>query len=274
MIATRLDAPIVLTHGLFGFDRIGLGSFTILDYFRGIPRALREAGNRVLVTRVHPIAGMNQRAAQLAQQIEAVYPDGPFHLIGHSMGGLDSRFLLTDPDWRDRVLSLTTIGTPHLGTALADVLSGRAGPISRGLSWLGLDHEGVLQISRTRARAFHRQAPPPRGVTCLSLAGNPLPEETCLAMRPFQALLSLREGPNDGLVPAHSALAFGEPLGPWPIDHLRQMNWFPAGDSLPSPLGLYDAALDRLAQLGYGEPAEVAPVTELVGSRQYASGLS
>ena len=41
-------------------------------------------------------------------------------LIGHSLGGLDARRLQADPFWRDRILSLTTIGTPHLGTYLAD----------------------------------------------------------------------------------------------------------------------------------------------------------
>src|SRR4051794_169836 len=48
MLIPRLDAPLVLVHGLFGFDWLGLGPVG-LDYFMGIPRSLREAGNRVLV---------------------------------------------------------------------------------------------------------------------------------------------------------------------------------------------------------------------------------
>ena len=59
----RLQAPIVLAHGLFGFSRIGIGPLTLTSYFRGIPQALREAGNRVLVTRVHPIASIDFRAS-------------------------------------------------------------------------------------------------------------------------------------------------------------------------------------------------------------------
>ena len=68
MIA-RLNAPIVLAHGLFGFSRIGLGPLTLTTYFRGIPDHLRAAGNRVLVTRVHPIAGVEFRAQRLGDRI-------------------------------------------------------------------------------------------------------------------------------------------------------------------------------------------------------------
>ena len=63
-MAIRLRSPIVLAHGLFGFSRIGLGPVTLTTYFRGIPEYLRAAGNRVLVTRVHPTAGVEFRARQ------------------------------------------------------------------------------------------------------------------------------------------------------------------------------------------------------------------
>jgi hypothetical protein len=40
-------APIVLVHGLFGFGRAKVANFSIVDYFRLIPGALRQAGNIV-----------------------------------------------------------------------------------------------------------------------------------------------------------------------------------------------------------------------------------
>ena len=86
----RLNAPIVLAHGLFGFTRIGLGRITLTPYFRSIPELLRGAGNRVLVTRVPSIAGVEHRAGRLGEQIFKAFPDEPVHLIGHSMGGLDA----------------------------------------------------------------------------------------------------------------------------------------------------------------------------------------
>src|SRR3954466_13630951 len=102
----RLQAPIVLAHGLFGFNQIGLGRLTLAAYFRGIPEWLRAAGNRVLVTKVPPIAGVEARAKRLGDETAPASPEEPVHLIGHSMGGLDARMLLSDPSWSGRVLSL------------------------------------------------------------------------------------------------------------------------------------------------------------------------
>lgn len=70
----KLKAPIVLAHGLFGFRRIGLGPVTLAWYFRGIPAILREAGNRVLVTRVHPTAGVVRRSGSWASRSSGPFP--------------------------------------------------------------------------------------------------------------------------------------------------------------------------------------------------------
>lgn len=254
MTRNRLDAPIVLAHGLFGFRRIGLGRFTLASYFRGIVEALRAAGNCVVVTRVPPLAGLDQRARALGREIELGLPDGPFHLIGHSMGGLDARRLLGEPAWAGRCLSLTTIGTPHLGTALADCARLKVGRVCDLLTAMKIDCRGFLDVTRRAARAGHRARPLPASVPCYSLAGIPGPEDVCWPLRPFHDLLDELEGPNDGLVSAESALGFGTPLPPWPIDHLRQMNWLPTAEgvsSSPAIFGLYGSVLEHLAAEGF-----------------------
>lgn len=253
MIA-RLDAPIVMAHGLFGFSRIGLGPLTLTTYFRGIPDILRAAGNRVLVTRVHPIAGIDFRASRLAYRIETAFPDGePVHIIGHSMGGLDARKLISDPSWRKRVLSLTTIGTPHLGSYLADFAKLRVGRVYRLLERMGLDPRGFLDITRLSARRFHRTYATPTDIPCYSIAGAPVVNEVTWPLTRLYQVLSELEGSNDGLVSVTSAEAFGSPLPAWPVDHLRQMNWMsPAVNSISPPVHeLYAGILDRLASLGF-----------------------
>jgi hypothetical protein len=45
-------------------------------------------------TIVHPTASVLFRASKLAHRINAVFPEEPFHLIGHSMGGLDARYMI------------------------------------------------------------------------------------------------------------------------------------------------------------------------------------
>jgi triacylglycerol lipase len=251
----RLRAPIVLAHGLFGFTRIGVGRFTFTAYFRGIPEVLRTHGNRVLVTRVPPIAGVEDRARRLGDQIIRAFPDEPVHVIGHSMGGLDARRLLAEPSWQGRVLSLTTIGTPHLGTALADFAKLRAGRIFRLLAALGIDPQGCLDITRRAARRLHRAFPVPESLPCFSLVGDPAAETVCWPLKRTHAALTELEGPNDGLVPVDSALAFGMPLPLWPLDHLRQMNWLAPGEvdsPVPSPIELYARIVGHLASLGFG----------------------
>ena len=47
-----LDAPIILVHGLCGYDRVVAFGRTLKDYFPGIREQLEAVGNRVLVPRL------------------------------------------------------------------------------------------------------------------------------------------------------------------------------------------------------------------------------
>lgn len=224
-----LDAPIVLAHGLFGFGRIGFGPLTFAQYFRDIPRFLQSLGNRVLVTQVPPLAGIARRAEALGERIDQAYPDEPVHIIGHSMGGLDARALISHEDWSHRVLSLTTIATPHLGSPLADLARLQVGRVYRWLDKLRVEHDGLLDVTRRSARAFHRRSHLPDRVACFSVAGSPVHEEVSRPLRRLHGVLEQLEGPNDGLVSVASATAFGTPLRSWPLDHLQQVNWLMGG---------------------------------------------
>ena len=115
-----LSAPVVLAHGLRGFDRIFACRRPGKECFPGIRRGLEAAGNRVLTARVGPTAGIAARAAQLKAFIRREVGTTPVHVIGHSMGGLDARHMISRLGMDRQVLSLTTVGTPHRGTAFAD----------------------------------------------------------------------------------------------------------------------------------------------------------
>jgi triacylglycerol lipase len=254
-IFARLDAPIVLAHGLFGFTRIGLGPVTLTSYFRGIPEAMQAVGNRVLVTRVQSVAGVERRARRLGEQIDRAFGDEPVHLIGHSMGGLDARRLLADESWQDRILSITTIGTPHLGSSLADFAKLRVGRVFRLLEALKVDTQGCLDVTRKVAHRFHERFAPPADIPCFSVAGDPPAQEVCWPLRRMHEVLSEIEGPNDGVVSVESANAFGRPLPRWPVDHLRQVNWLVKavhGSVGRPPLELHAEIVEHLATLGFG----------------------
>ena len=262
-LCPRIDAPIVLAHGLFGFNRIGLGPVTLASYFRGIPALLKSSGNRVLVTRVHPTAGVFRRAWKLKRDILAAFPDEPVHLIGHSMGGLDARALMTDPAWRGRILSLTTLATPHLGSEVANFAKLRVGRIFRLLECLGVNHQGFLDLSPKAMAEFNALNPLPPDVPVFSIAGDPDLDEVCWPLRRLHSALLELEGPNDGLVSVQSAIALGQALPSWPIDHLQQMNWFAGGPATetsyppyPRVALHYAAILANLAAHGFG-PADL-----------------
>ncbi len=98
-----------------------------IDYFRGMKGHL--AGRHTALFPVVPsTATSEERARVLADAIHEKFPQGPVHIIAHSMGGLDSRTLiaanhhgLADPG---RIASLTTLSTPHHGSPVADLLAG------------------------------------------------------------------------------------------------------------------------------------------------------
>ncbi|MCB9539094.1 MAG: triacylglycerol lipase [Myxococcales bacterium] len=109
--------PIVLAHG---FD----GSPTNRWGWYGVAEALEADGHTVFVAQVPPYAPVKTRAGHLARAIdEALETSGAdrVNVIAHSMGGLDSRYVVSSLGYGDRVASLTTISTPHRGSNVADV---------------------------------------------------------------------------------------------------------------------------------------------------------
>src|SRR4051812_2708654 len=101
-IAT-LRAPVVLVHGLFGFDQIGIGA-AALHYFPGVATQLVTAGNRVLIPALSPTGGVERRARQLKRFLLRNSPHEPVHLVAHSLGGLDARYMISRLGMADRVL--------------------------------------------------------------------------------------------------------------------------------------------------------------------------
>jgi triacylglycerol lipase len=222
----RLQAPIVLVHGIFGFDEIRMGGYTFASYFRNIPCFLRSTGNRVLVPALSPTGGIAYRAEQLKAFIDKNVPNEPVHLMAHSMGGLDARYMIARLGMAGRVITLTTIATPHRGTTFADwgirYLGGMVKPF---LLMFGIPTEGFYDLTTERCRRFNEQVPDAPGVRYFSVAGKYatrlLHPEWLLPARVVRGL----EGANDGIVSVASA-TYGEHLEVWDGDHLNLINCY------------------------------------------------
>lgn len=113
--------PIVLVHGFLGWSAIG----GVYDYFNFIPTALRNNGATVYVALMSQSNSSAVRGEQLlvqVQQVLAATGATKVNLIGHSMGGLDSRYVAAVRP--DLVASVSTVASPHLGSPVADAISG------------------------------------------------------------------------------------------------------------------------------------------------------
>jgi triacylglycerol lipase len=184
------------------------------------------------------------RARQLKAFIQRASPNEPVHLVAHSMGGLDARYMVSCLGMAKHVLTLTTLGTPHRGTSFADWGIMRLERIVKPVfDFLGVPTEAFYDLTTTRCRHFNEKVRDAAGVRYFSIAGR---YDGSLAnaefLLPYHIVLK-QEGPNDGLVSQASA-TYGERLDVWEGDHLSLVN-------LDSPLGRYRRTWrDPAAQYG------------------------
>ncbi|KAE8204186.1 hypothetical protein A4X06_0g1399 [Tilletia controversa] len=242
--------PVVFCHGLFGFDVLGPRSVPALtiNYWRGIIQILQSNGTEVLVTRVPMSASIADRAKSLREQIEAHFEPGQeVNLIGHSMGGLDCRYLVSrlgmgvgaEGGMGVKARSLTTIATPHRGSSFADYLlddvigSDRMpfllGTLDRfGIPGGGAAFENLTQRSMAK---FNEAVPDVEGVRYYSwgAAFNPgLFNE----FRIPHGIVYAKEGANDGLVSVQSSM-WGTYQGTLRgVSHLHLIGWVSAAQNV------------------------------------------
>ncbi len=144
--------PIVFSHGMAGFIRVGTDQFG-LDYWYQILPDLARNGANVWATRVSPFNSSEIRGEQLLEQVKeiaAITGADKVNLIGHSHGGPTIRYVAgSEPKL---VASLTTVGAPHKGSPVADLilkaegtaieapLLGTINLVSKAITWAqGLD---------------------------------------------------------------------------------------------------------------------------------------
>ncbi|EIW64227.1 alpha/beta-hydrolase [Trametes versicolor FP-101664 SS1] len=228
--------PIVFCHGLLGFDTVTLGPSIAplqVTHWRGIRDALEANGSEVLITRVPATSSPIDRAKVLCAKIAETYPGRAVHLIGHSMGGIDCRYLTTHMTDRPfEVLSVTTISSPHRGSAFADHFLATVGRerMPSVLSLLELlpngggDGKAFEFLTVENMRRFNEDTPDVPGVQYFSWGAVYEPGLIDTWKWPHSIVLE-KEGPNDGLVSLKSA-RWGTYLGTLEgVNHLDLVGW-------------------------------------------------
>lgn len=110
--------PILLVHGLFGFERIGH-----FELFHDVKNALKTAGSQVFVPHLSATHKNETRGEQLLAQIDRVLRGTgaeKVNLIGHSQGALAARYAAALAP--HAVASVTSVSGPNHGSELADFL--------------------------------------------------------------------------------------------------------------------------------------------------------
>lgn len=122
--------PIVLAHGMAGFDKIGP-----IDYWYGIPSDLKSRGATVYLTQVSSFESSEVRGEQLLAQVEdilAISGASKINLIGHSHGNQSVRYVAAALP--NRIASVTSVGGPTKGSIVADVIQSVSDVAGDGLS--------------------------------------------------------------------------------------------------------------------------------------------
>jgi triacylglycerol lipase len=121
---TQTKYPIVLVHGITGFDTIG----GLVNYFHTVPWNLERDRAKVYLASVAAFNDSEQRGAELARQMVpwATANGGKVNLIGHSQGSPTSRVAASLRP--DLVASVTSVNGVNKGSKVADVVRGIVPP--------------------------------------------------------------------------------------------------------------------------------------------------
>lgn len=275
--------PVVMVHGLLGFDAIGP-----IDYFYGVPSALRNSGATVFTPNVSQANSTELRGEQLLKQLrgfKAQYGYTKFNLIGHSHGGSTARYVAAVAP--ELVASVTSVGTPHAGSKTADGIAsfadaahvtGLAVAVVDGLANLIAFFSGsssnpqssfaaLQSLSTAGAADFNRRFPQGapttacgqgaevvNGVRYHSYGGTSVLTNVFDVSDALMAAGALFFGfeQNDGLVGQCSS-HWGKVIrDDYPWNHLDEVNqaFGLRGLFSPDPVAMYRAQANRLKSLG------------------------
>lgn len=257
--------PVFFCHG-FG----AIGSLVKPSPLHDPCMMMRERGIVSFAPNIVPYAAIETRAKnweRLINQVCDQYEIDKLNVVAHSMGGLDMRFALAHLDIADRIVSLTTVATPHRGTYLADlvlktpeILTERIGEVA---DWLGNNVypkeksdavSSVEQLTREYVQqTFNHETPDPDDIPIFSYAAA-VGKGTNYSLNPifkFQnSQIFDQEGINDSFVSVESA-TWGEFLGTVNISHMHQINVQVSKDARPRYNDFWIGLVKKLGEMGF-----------------------
>lgn len=252
--------PIILAHGIARFDFLlnyfnktfdALGLDVVqgndaLHYFKGVASHLRMHGFDVYHSSVSFAAGVERRAEDLRDEVNKVLGlknQEKVHIIAHSMGGLDARHMIVNLGMAGKVSSLTTIGTPHLGTSFADWGLAHQGDEFIKIIGRILDLGGFRDLAQEACSVFNEQAREQEAANSVVYRVYAASQKQKLVFTPLQKswdIINDSEGDNDGLVSLTSQLWQSQLVTAQGAVKLIEQKRFPVGADHLNEIGWWD----------------------------------
>jgi triacylglycerol lipase len=261
--------PIVLSHGM-GANADVMG---ITNYWGSIPSTLQSNGANVYITDVDPMQSHAIKGAEWKTQvlsILAVSGAAKINVIGHSDGGIYTRYAITNLGMAPYVASYTSMSSPHRGSPVADVIMGFAadtgltsaiaGTLNYVYSFMGVTGQdcaanGIEETTTYMINTFNPNTPNVAGIYYQSYGADCLTAIGGQVLSPlWAAMLVFGSGTNDGLVPVSSAQ--------WGTYRGTLTGWF--GVNHMSEIGLLELEL-----AGYDPPTEFVSIVADLKSKGY-----
>lgn len=211
---------IILVHGIHDFRFIGklIPSYR---YFKGLTAGIAGPDVAVYFPRLPNAGRILDRGQSLAAFLDEI-PENELHIIAHSMGGLDARYVIHSHDAARRIKTLVTIATPHRGTAVATWANKSGGLfawILRKILMPGLD-----DLTPSNCNLFNNATPDREDVTYRSYVGHRQQSEMPIGLRRLNRVVSAAEGSNDGVV-SRSSASWGTRADTLRADHAELVGW-------------------------------------------------
>lgn len=218
VIVTRY--PVVLLHGLGIFAAMGRKG-----QMHDQAMYLRTHGVLSFAPNVVPYNTISVRACAWKKRIDTILEatgKEKVHLVAHSMGGLDARYLISHLEGHKTIETLTTVGTPHQGSSIAARVIEQPDRVRRWIAevmnWLGetaytdAPADALAAIAELTPEhlkeSFNPSVPDHPSVKYMSYAGQ-AGKGTSVPINPLLVLYNGRlfeaEGINDGFVSIDSA---------------------------------------------------------------------
>jgi hypothetical protein len=227
-------AGVMLFRGLntYGDDILHVGPMNFGESYRHWQKALgggvsSRAWNTLPVLTMG--SGRMDEMVERSKQFLKASPlwtgsDRPFHILAHSTGGVVARALVHDHEIQPRILSLTTVGTPHMGAAAGVRAEQVHDSLKAVLKTFGYDLDArkvyFKDLLPQSMEEFNQRYPNLAKIRYGCLLAEKPAAGPSIPMHLMEMSLGYFNEPSDGLIPIASQ-KWGEVLGRLEMDHLE-----------------------------------------------------